>query len=157
MRIVASIMFSALSLAAYAAAEGVTSRLDAVTVRTTEGGERFAPAKRARPGETVEYRLSYRNETDGPVTGFVALGPVPEGTAFVAGSASADRTATLEASAPGVEWGAPPLVRTVRRRDGTTERVTVDPSDYAAIRWRLTAPMPAGAELSARYRVAVED
>lgn len=157
MQIVAGIIVSALALSASAAAEGVTSRLDAVRVTMTEGGERFAPAKRAKPGETVEYRLTYRNDTDGPVTGFVALGPVPEGTAFVPGSASADRDAVLEASAPGVAWATPPLVREVRRADGTTDRVTVDPSEYDAVRWRLTAAMPAGAELGARYRVAVED
>jgi uncharacterized repeat protein (TIGR01451 family) len=139
-----------------AAAQGVTSRLDAFRVEAGAAGERLVPAERVRPGQVVEYRLTYRNETGGPVTGFVATGPVPEGTRFVAGTAGAPEGAVLEATAPGADWATPPLIRELRRPDGTIERVTVDPSEFTALRWRLGPPLGADEELTARYRVTVE-
>ena len=50
------------------------------------GGEPERPRSRPRPGDTLEYTLSYVNAGQDPAGGTIAVDPLPPGTTFVPGS-----------------------------------------------------------------------
>ena len=125
---------------------------------TTDGvvEERFSEATMARPGQVVEYRLFAVNvgETTLPAGTVVIIGPVPEGTTFVEGSAtpSSDRVLTEYSGDEGVTYSEPPIL--VTRNDVT---VLVEAEDYTTVRWTLLIPLEPGAEEVLRYRVVILD
>lgn len=147
-----------LALASPAAADAVTGEMTvAQVIQAADGTERLAPAERVSPGETLQYALTYANRTEDPLEGFMVVGPVPEGTDFVAGSASSSLQATLEAQVAELGWSAVPVMREEILPDGTVGRVEVPPSEYQALRWRVDGAVAPGLTVEATYRVRVED
>lgn len=143
---------SLLATSALAQANPVTSNLVARRVDTVDGKQVLVPADSVKPGDVVEYATTYRNTSNRPVEKLVANVPVPNGTTFVAGSAS---PAAAQASLDGARYAAVPLTRAVRLPDGTTRQQAVPLADYRFIRWEIGA-LAAGAETTVRMRVRVD-
>ena len=144
--------------AAQAASGEVSSSLEAfLVVPGKDGQEKFEPAKRVSPGETIEYRIAYENGTEGPLSEFVINGRVPENTLFVEGRDKTSHTATLEAMVADLGWVRVPAFREVTAEDGTRQRVRVGAHEYSAVRWRFNEAMPPGARFEATYRVTVNN
>jgi uncharacterized repeat protein (TIGR01451 family) len=114
--------------------DGVTVQLTANRVTKSQGRESLAPADQARPGETLEYRAVYRNESTSEARNLAATLPIPRGTTYVPGSASPSR---VEASLDGSRFAAVPLTRVVRGPDGRDVVREVPASEYRALRWPL--------------------
>src|SRR5437879_2458204 len=88
---------------------GVTSTLAAYKVtRAADGTDKKVAADKAEAGATVEYDLTYANNSKGPVKGLVATLPIPKGTAYVDGSS---HPADIQASLDGTNFAAAPLLR----------------------------------------------
>ena len=132
----------------------VSVRLDIFVVSQVGGEETFAEASTARPGQVVEYRLYARNEdeTTLPAGSVVITGPIPEGTTFVANSATEDEQKLTEYSVADDSFGEPPLF--IAGEDGA--RQIAAPTDYRAVRWTLLEPLEPGSEVAFVYRVTVE-
>jgi uncharacterized repeat protein (TIGR01451 family) len=113
--------------------------------------ERFTESTTARPGQVVEYRVFATNqdETTLPAGTVSVVGPIPEGSSYVDGSATptSERVFT-EFSADGETWGEPPLL--------TEGGEAVPPEEYEAVRWTLQVPMEPGQEEMFSYRVVIE-
>lgn len=150
----------ALFLSGVAAASNgpVSSSLTAYAVtKDEEGNEAFTQADSVKPGQLIEYRIIYKNESAEPLSSFVINGDVPEATQFVAASANSSVAATFEVEVFDLGWVTPPAFREVTRADGTVERVAVPASDYSAVRWKLADPLAAGVEVETTYRVQVDE
>lgn len=115
---------------------------------TAEDGsvtERFSESSTARPGQVVEYRVFATNtdETTLPAESVSVLGPVPESSTYVDGSA----TPSSEA------------VRTEFSLDNETfseaPETTEGPTAYRAVRWTLLTPLEPGQEEQFVYRVTI--
>lgn len=120
--------------------------------------EVFSAADQVHPGDTLEYRLHVENISDTPLAAQTVklLGPVPEGTFYVADSATPSSSLfRVEVSADGDIFGVAPLFITVTGEDGVEEQVEVDPSEYVAVRWVLLNPFTAGESYEFSYRVVV--
>ncbi len=115
---------------------GVAVELTANRITNTQGREVLSSAAQAHPGETLEYRATYRNDGATEARGLAATLPIPLGTAYVPGSASPRRA---EASLDGRTFAAIPLMRSVRTADGRTVVREVPASEYRALRWPLGA------------------
>lgn len=98
------------------------------------------PVPEVAPGDTVQYRASYRNGGTRPLANVVATVPVPAGTRYVPGSAQP--APGVLASADGTHFEPLPLVRRVRAEDGQWRDVPVPLEQYRALRWpaRVLAP-----------------
>ncbi len=131
-----------------------------VTVRQTDDGpvETFAPAVVTRPGDVIEWRLEAKNATGEPVPSVALDLPVPAGTVYVDGSASARAVATegdpVELPAArvtfsadgGLTFGAAPLMRQVTQLvDGeeVSRWVPVPASETTHVRLTLPQLLPA--------------
>lgn len=105
-----------------------------------------------KPGDIVEYKLSYRNESRGRMRNLKANLPIPHGMAYIDGSAVPAR---LKASTDGTTFGTPPLRKKVRGPDGKEAVVVVPPTEYRFLQWTVDALEPGGSVVfTARMRVA---
>lgn len=116
-----------------------------VTADDGSATERFSESTTARPGQIVEYRVFATNNdaTTLPPESVSVLGPVPDSSTYVDGSA----TPTSE------------RVRTEFSLDGETysetPETTEGPTAYRAVRWTLLVPMEPGQEEGFVYRVTI--
>lgn len=128
----------------------VTVRIEAYIVSqvTAEDGnvtERFSESTTARPGQVVEYRVFATNtdETTLPAESVSVVGPVPDSSTYVDGSA----TTTSE------------RVRTEFSLDGEAfseaPETTEGPTAYRAVRWTLLVPLEPAQEEQFVYRVTI--
>jgi len=134
-----------------AAKDPVEARLEVRKVaRSADGRESLATADAVKPGDVLEYRVTYRNAGPQAVRDFVATLPIPAATELVAGS---ERPAGARASVDARDFAPVPLRRKVRR-DGREVEESVPLRDYRALRW--SAPeLKAGQTLTYSARVKV--
>ena len=120
-------------------------------VKAIDGKEQLLDAASVKPGDVLEYTVTYTNKTGKPVSGLVADLPIPEGLEYLPRSARPG-AALVKAAVKDGEFAAEPLMR--KARDGKAEPVPY--SDYRALRWTL-GQLPAGgvASVSARAKVEV--
>lgn len=138
-----------------AADNPVEVRLEIFLVSEVQGGEQFRPATSARPGQTVEYRLTAVNRSDETLpSGTVEIvGPVPPRTTFVPNSAtpSSDRLLTEFSADGGRNFSEEPVLV-----GEEPDRSVAEAENYDAVRWTLLVPMEPDQEEAFFYRVVVE-
>lgn len=129
----------------------VNSTLTAQVVSLVDGKAVSKPATDAKPGDVIEYRAVYANNTRSGINGLLATIAVPAGTTFIAGSAApAGPTASVDA----VTFAPMPLIRTVKAAGGVLQKEPVPLADYRAVRWNAGA-LAAGQETVVSVRVQV--
>ena len=130
-------------------------RTEIFLVSVVQGDEQLRPATTARPGQTVEYRITAINRSQETLPeGIVEIiGPIPEGTSFVPNSAtpSSERILTEFSAPSSSEYSEEPVLL----GDGE-DREVAEPESYDAIRWTLLVPMEPGQEETFFYRVLVD-
>ena len=140
--------------AATSQAAPVVALLSVARVVTgADGREQLLSADKVAPGDLLEYRVSYRNQSSGAVQQLLAVLPIPAGMHYL----PADKLpAGLQASRDGKNFAAVPLKQRVRLADGRSEDQLVPMRDYRALRWSF-AELPAAGQVgvSARARVDV--
>lgn len=119
-------------------------------VRAPDGRESASAAAAVKPGDVLEYVVTYRNNGGNAVRDFAATLPIPPATELVAGS---ERPAGAQASVDAREFNAVPLKRKVRR-DGREVEEAVPFRDYRALRW-WAPELKAGQSLRYSARVKV--
>lgn len=135
----------------FAADKGVTAELHAFKVVPGTNGPQLVATTEARPGDTIEYQVTYRNGAATPARDVFATLPVPKGgMTYVAGSAA---PTTVMASLDGKQYAPVPLTRTVER-DGKQITETVPATEYRFLRWQLGELASGGsATVSSRMRL----
>ncbi len=119
-------------------------------MRAADGRESRANADTAKPGDILEYVVTYRNTTREPVRDLQATLPIPPATELVPGSA---RPATVRASLDAREFAAVPLKRKVKR-DGRELEESIPLHEYRYLRWAI-AELRAGESMTFTARVRV--
>ncbi len=136
--------------------------------RDGEHVEVLQPALEVAPGALLEWWLRARNDASQELAQVALDLPIPDGTAFVSGSAwlallqedgslapAEDVAHALEYSADdGATFATEPLVRTVTREDGETVEEHVPPVAYTHVRARIDS-VPADATLVLVARTSV--
>ena len=107
------------------------------------------------PGEVLDWKITSANEGDGAARQYKTVGHVPQGTSFVAGSATAEYGAEVTYSIDnGKSFAAQPTVEE-KQADGTVKRVAAPVSMYTEVRYEWADPLAAGSTLTANYKVRV--
>ncbi len=127
-------------------------------VVVTEDGKQvktLIEAKDIFPGETILYALIYNNAGDEAATNLVVSDPIPEGTAYVAGSAS--EAGDLSFSIDGGATYKKPTLLTyeIAQKDGTKVTHVASPEEYTHIRWILPK-VTAGESGTINFKVFVK-
>jgi uncharacterized repeat protein (TIGR01451 family) len=138
-----------------------TVSLESYIVSTVTGDngnkqEKLTKATTALPGQVVEYRLLVSNNNPVPLQAgtVVITGPIPDGTTYVANSATPSSKEVLtEFSADGGKTFSRPPVLVAAGSGG--ERKVAQPKAYDAVRWTLLAPLKPKQQRTFVYRVTV--
>jgi hypothetical protein len=109
-----------------------------------------------KPGEVVSFELNSVNEGSAPAREYRAIGQIPQGTAFIGGSALGDRDIQVSFSIDdGQKFYATPTIDE-KQADGTIKKVAAPISMYTQVRFEWTDPLAAGGKLVASYQVRVK-
>jgi uncharacterized repeat protein (TIGR01451 family) len=127
-------------------------------VTVTEDGKKVTKrvaAEEAAPGETIIFTITYANTGDEAATNVVVNNPLPQGTAYIPGSAT--EKGEVSFSIDGGETFKKPSLLTyeVTNPDGTKEKRTASPEQYTHVRWQLPS-IPAGEKGEVSFRVKVK-
>jgi len=106
-------------------------------------------------GEILAWTITSVNEGNAPANEYNAVGKVPAGTSFVAGSANADGSATVTFSIDNGKSFSPKPMVDERQADGSVKKVPAPVSMYKQIRYSWTAPLNEGEKFNASYKVRV--
>jgi uncharacterized repeat protein (TIGR01451 family) len=120
-------------------------------------GQRLAleQVENVKPGEILEWRIVSSNEGAGAARGYKAVGRIPQGTVFVAGSAEGEAGSVVTYSIDGGQtFSTQPIVEE-KQADGTVKQVPAPASMYTEVRYEWTDELAAGGKLTASYRVRV--
>lgn len=120
---------------------------------TDDKKERLIEAKSAKPGEVIEYVVTYNNKGKTAVRDVLATLPIPADTIFVRNSA---KPGTAKASLGDGNFSAIPLKRKVKLPSGKEEEIEVPFSEYKALQWSL-GELAAGKSVVVLARVRVSD
>jgi uncharacterized repeat protein (TIGR01451 family) len=108
------------------------------------------------PGEVVSFTMSSVNEGSAPAREYRAIGLIPQGTTFVAGSALGDNTIQVSYSIDdGQKFSSSPMIDE-KQTDGTIKKVAAPVSMYTQVRFEWADPLAAGGKLVASYQVRVK-
>jgi len=108
------------------------------------------------PGEILDWTITSHNDGTAPAHEYRAVGQIPQGTQFIAGSATADGSATVVYSIDdGKSFSAQPTIEE-KQEDGSVKRVPAPVSMYTQVRYEWADPLAEGGKLSASYKVRVK-
>ncbi len=106
-----------------------------------------------RPGDTIEYRLTYQNGTGGDISQLQPVLPIPLAMYYIGGSASpALSGASISPTAN--DFRQPPLTRQVTQPDGSQVNRTIPAEEYRRLQWLVPA-LAAGESVTLTARVKV--
>ncbi len=137
----------------FAAAGDVRVSLTAQRVSKDANGKTILESgDQARPGDVLEYRVRYSNESASGVRRLMATLPIPIGMEYLPKTA---QPAKVEASLDGRTFAPVPLMRKVRLASGKEVNREVPGSEYRQLRWAIGELAAHGAQtVTARVRVA---
>ena len=115
--------------------------------------ERLIEAKTAKPGDIIEYQVTYANKGKTAVRDLAATLPIPADTEFLRNTS---RPATARASVGDGKFQAIPLKRKVKLPSGKEEEIDIPFSEYRALQWSL-GELAAGKSVVVSARVRVSD
>lgn len=142
------------SITAHAKPELQMNMVAEKEVTVTEGGKKVVkrvPAQSSAPGEVLIYTLSYKNVGDEKATAVNVDNPLPNGTRYLANSASGN-DAQINFSVDGGKTYAKPDVLAVQK---SGKKAKADAIDYTNIRWVLGEIKP-GQSGQLGFRAQVE-
>ena len=121
-------------------------------------GQRLAleRVEHVRPGETLDWQIVSANEGGAAARDYKAVGHIPQGTTFVAGSAQAEAGSVVTYSIDGGKTFSTQPIVTEPQPDGTVKTRPAPVSMYTEVRYEWSDALAAGGKLSASYKVRVK-
>lgn len=159
--IVVSVLFFAVAMGrAQEAPAAVASPLQSdmkryLVEKGEDGQEVLTEVNQVKPGQIIEYTLRWSNVSDADLAEVSIVGPVPQYTTYLAGTA-----VNLGAKLPqfsidgGTTYKNEPVTYKVKMADGSEVERVATPDMYTHVRWLLER-MISKQELTLKYRVQV--
>lgn len=108
-----------------------------------------------QPGEILNWHITSLNEGTGAAREYKAVGHIPAGTTFVAGSAQGESGSTVTYSIDGGKTFSTQPIIEEKQADGSIKQVPAPVSMYTEVRYEWNDALAAGGKLSASYKVRV--
>jgi uncharacterized repeat protein (TIGR01451 family) len=129
-----------------------------VLVKDKDGKTRveWTEAGKTDPGDVLKFTITYTNAGATEARSAVISNPVPEGTAYVGGSAEGKDT-VIDFSLDGKNYEAPPMIKyKIKQADGKEAEYQATPDMYKHIRWRMARPAPPNTSGTVSFKVTVK-
>lgn len=108
-----------------------------------------------KPGEILQWNITSVNEGTATARNYKAVGHIPKGTMFVAGSAAAEQGSTVTYSIDGGKTFSTQPIIEEKQTDGSVKQVPAPVSMYTEVRYEWSDALAAGSKLTASYKVRV--
>ena len=109
-----------------------------------------------KPGEILEWKIESENQGDANANGYKAVGQIPAGTEFVAGSAHAKSSPVVKYSIDGGQnFSEKPMIKE-KQPDGSEKLVEAPATMYTQVRFEWNQSLDPGQKLNAFYSVRVK-
>ncbi|NNE98492.1 MAG: hypothetical protein HKN25_05665 [Pyrinomonadaceae bacterium] len=126
------------------------------TVSRDNGKVELSKAGAVKPGEILEWKIVSENNSQAKASRFKAVGQIPAGTKFVAGSARAEGSAIAKYSIDGGQsYSEKPMIK-AKQADGSEKLVAAPASMYTQVRFEWKKPLDSGESFKAFYSTRVE-
>jgi uncharacterized repeat protein (TIGR01451 family) len=134
----------------------ITAEKEVSVVTNGQKSVKRIAASRVNPGDVVFYALNYVNSGDETATNVVLDDPIPQGTAYLPGSAFGTGAA-VTVSIDGGRTFSTPLLCTyeVKLPNGKVEKRVAAPDEYTNIRW-VISKIDASARGTVGFQVRVK-
>lgn len=148
-------LFSSVALAAPKVEIKIVAEKEVVVVKNGQKTKKMIATKKFAPGETIQYTLTYKNSGTEAATNAVVSDPIPEGTAYIPGSATEAGELTFSVDG-GKTFNKPALLSyEIKSNQGKSEKRVASPEQYTHIRWVIDK-IPAGTNGSLNFKVKVK-
>lgn len=108
------------------------------------------------PGETLDWTITSENDGNAAAHNYKAVGQIPHGTVLIAGSTTADGSASVSYSIDnGKSFSSQPMIEE-KQPDGSVKLVAAPVSMYTQLRYEWSDPLASGGRLQASYKVRVK-
>jgi uncharacterized repeat protein (TIGR01451 family) len=108
------------------------------------------------PGEILHWTITSQNAGSAPAHHYKTVGEISSGTAFVAGSARADKGVSITYSIDGGKTYETKPMLTQKQPDGSLRKIPAPTSLYTQVRYEWDEPLSEGRQVSASYLVRVK-
>jgi|GEM_PF-1192450 len=126
------------------------------TVSRDGGKIDLGKAGLVKSGEILDWKIVSENDGDGAAENYAAIGQIPAGTEFVAGSANAEGKATVKYSIDrGKTFSVKPMIKK-KQASGAVKRVAAPASMYTQVQFVWEKSLDSGKKLNATYKVRVK-
>ena len=112
-------------------------------------------ATAVKPGEILDWTIASENSGNAAALAYKAVGHIPRGTEFVAGSAKADGAKAVYSIDNGKSFSDKPMIDE-KQPDGSVKRVAAPVAMYTDVRYEWSDPLVQNGKLSAFYKVRVK-
>lgn len=134
----------------------LSSELETYKITTTNNGnEKAVETSETQPGDTIEYRLTYTNNTSSDISNLKPTLPVPDGVKYVADSANPELSKT-SLSTTGKNFKKLPIIREETNARGETVKREVPANEYRRLQWTVSS-LKGGDSVKLSARVKVND
>jgi uncharacterized repeat protein (TIGR01451 family) len=119
----------------------------------------FVPVEKAnvvKQGEELDWTITSENSGRAAARDYKAVGQIPAGTMFVAGSAKVDGAAKVVFSLDGGKSFSQTPTVPEKQADGSIKQVPAPVSMYTNVRYEWSDPLAPGGRVSASYKVRVK-
>lgn len=126
---------------------------------TVERDDTKVPVEKAsivKSGEVLDWTIMSVNEGNAPAKQYNAVVKIPTGTQFVAGSATAEGSASVAYSIDNGKTFSPVPTIEERQTDGTIKKVAAPLSMYTQVRYEWADPLNQGQTVKASYKVRLK-
>lgn len=111
----------------------LVSDLKAFKVLLVDGEEELIEATSVKPGDIIEYQLTYTNQTGGGITNLRPVLPIPQGMMFI------EETANPSIHAVSISedqlFRKPPLFKEVTLPNGSKSQIKISAKEYRYLQW----------------------
>jgi uncharacterized repeat protein (TIGR01451 family) len=126
---------------------------------TVERDDAKVPVEKAsivKPGEVLDWTILSVNGGTAPANQYNAVAKIPTGTQFIAGSATAEGSASVAYSIDnGKTFSLAPTIEE-RQVDGTIKKVAAPLFMYTQVRYEWSDPLNQGQTVKASYKVRLK-
>lgn len=126
---------------------------------TVERDDAKIPVEKAsivKSGEILDWTITSVNEGNAPANQYNAVAKIPAGTQFVAGSATADGSASVAFSINNGRTFSPAPTVDERQADGSIKKVAAPLAMYTQVRYEWSDPLNQGQPVKASYKVRLK-
>jgi uncharacterized repeat protein (TIGR01451 family) len=133
----------------------IVAEKEMTVIKNGQKSTKMVPVKKIATGEIIQYTLSYKNSGKEAARDVVINDPIPEGTTYIAGSASEKGKLTFSIDG-GKTFNSAPLVTYEAVVDGNKkEKRVAGTEQYTHIRWIIDRVEP-GASDKVSFKVKVK-